>query len=660
MRFSTTPALGSTQNRTYAEALTLLDSLQSNRTISSSISSSTVDMNAHAIPEMLEWTRKAGYAPEDFAKRGLSCIHVAGTKGKGSVCVMVESVLRQYRAGAAGVEGGLEKIGLYTSPHLVTPRERIRIDGAPIAEDLFARYFFEIWDRLEAAAATSAGEPGDSVSAAPRPGYFRYLTIMALHTFVQEGVQSAIMECGIGGEYDSTNILPAEAVSVAAIARLGIDHVGMLGDTIEQIAWHKAGIMKKGVRSFTVPQVPEAQSVLRKRAEEKASILHTVLRIPEDIVLGLQGDFQRDNASLAVYVAAMHLDNMGVRYQAPTVPHGAQAAFPEPFLAGLKSAAWPGRCETRTERNLQWYIDGAHTLESIHVAATWFVSQVQAAIDAGRSPTAIMLIFNQQDRDAEPLLRELLTVMRTLTGSRSFTYAVFCTNAPFTSDAVGGDPLEVQETAARVYRSMDGGAMSMVIPSIEEAVYTARRLKLPGDRIMVFATGSLYLVGGLLKVLDSTFASENFSGRSSPAPCFSSTLKIALSTTKRLPRNEKCPFCKKFFTAPAFEKHLEQYTQDGSDGRPRLPPDGIHVASEIEKMRADKARPSLDMRKKQVPKEDACPFCKKMFTRRGLARHLDRYIRDGTAGRQARSPDGVHVVGEIRKLRAAARRRRLK
>ena len=138
---------GPVNKRSYKDALTLLDLLQSNRAIVSSIGNSSREMNALAIPEMLDWMGKAGYEVGDFAKGGLRCIHVAGTKGKGSVCAMVESILAQYQTkdnqGASGqleTGRGLGKIGLYTSPHLLTVRERIRIDGSPISESMFTKY----------------------------------------------------------------------------------------------------------------------------------------------------------------------------------------------------------------------------------------------------------------------------------------------------------------------------------------------------------------------------------------------------------------------------------------------------------------------------------------------------------------------------------------
>ncbi|RAL62439.1 hypothetical protein DID88_005005 [Monilinia fructigena] len=501
------------KDRSYEDAVALLNTLQSNRAIVSSISNTSNNMNLYAIPEMLEWTRKAGYEASDFSRRGLKCIHVAGTKGKGSVCAMVENILRQYRCEQfeSGVVLGnvkrksLGKIGLYTSPHLMTVRERIRIDGSPISEPLFARYFFELWDRFSDAASTSTTPHPDPMSSETKPGYFRYLTIMALHTFMEEGVESAIIECGIGGEYDSTNILPAEAVTTTAITKLGIDHVGMLGDTIDKITWHKAGIMKNGVPSFTVPQLQDAQSVLESRAKEKDVTLEVVNRYSGfndgTIELGADGEFQKDNASLAMAVSASHLQSLGIQ-DIPTTSEllSLQQPIPDQFLQGLKTIKWAGRCEIMVTGNITWFIDGAHTVDSIKETGLWYTSKIKAE---GAHPPNSMLIFNQQDRHPKPLIQTLLNSLQA-NGCRMFTFATFCTNTPFKSEVIdeGANNLVQQRLASELYKLMDRNPCYVECASIEEAVEVARRVAEDQERFFVLVTGSLHLVGGLMKVLE--------------------------------------------------------------------------------------------------------------------------------------------------------------
>ena len=531
VRFISTISIADAPGRTYADAIRLLNTLQSNRAVVASISNATLsasNKNDDAIPEMLEWARRAGYDVSDFATRGLRCIHVAGTKGKGSVCAMVENILLQYRHEEQEQEQEQEqkqtevrmrvvgKVGLYTSPHLVTPRERIRIDGSPLSEALFTRYFFELWDRFSNAASKSTSAYADPQSSDNKPGYFRYLTLMAFHVFINEGVKTAIIECGIGGEYDSTNILPPDAVSVTAITKLGIDHVGMLGETIGEIAWHKAGIMKKLVPVFSMEQSAEAQIVLNSRAQEKGLMVEYVKRRQDidsrKLRLGLEGDFQEDNASLAIAVARSHLHNLNISAGLSKLDMENEN-IPDKFVRGLETVRLQARCEVRREGNIEWLIDGAHTHDSMLATASWYSSRYRSAQTSSKSPLMTMLIFNQQDRDASSLLKTLLTKVQAENASTSeshhgipfgdgFTYAVFCRNTPFKADVEPGVNLELQEQTSETYQKLNGKSLSMIYASIEEAIDLARKVAENEESLMVLVTGSLHLAGGLIEVLD--------------------------------------------------------------------------------------------------------------------------------------------------------------
>ena len=169
----------------------------------------------------LRFLYQSGMTLHDLDNMGV--IHVAGTKGKGSTCALTESILRQR---------GL-KTGLFTSPHMVSFRERIRINGEPLSKEKFAKHFWKVYDRIVA--------PNDPYD---RPSYFQLLTILALNIFWDEGVDVAVMEVGVGGRFDATNIIRSPIV--CGITTLDIDHTGSLGNTIEEIALHKAGIMKTG------------------------------------------------------------------------------------------------------------------------------------------------------------------------------------------------------------------------------------------------------------------------------------------------------------------------------------------------------------------------------------------------------------------------------
>ncbi|KAJ5480804.1 Folylpolyglutamate synthase [Penicillium diatomitis] len=515
--------------RSYEAAIGALNSLQTNFAIVEELRKSTSreDMNKRSLPETIEWLRRIGYKPSDLDR--LNLVHVAGTKGKGSTSAFISSILSQYTQPANDPSTRtLHKIGLYTSPHLRFARERIKINNEPLTEEQFARYFFEVWDRLDAAA-KAAGE--DPSSLRTKPQYFRYLTLMAFHTYLSEGVDAAVIECGIGGEYDCTNVI--EKPKVAAITSLGIDHTAMLGTTIEKIAWHKGGIIKEGVRAFSAPQAPSAEEVLAERAAARNTPLTVVSQHPDlrpntsQVKLGLAGDFQYTNASVAVAAAAEFLRKTGVAQISENIM---SEPLPEKFKAGLTQARLGGRCETRFEKNVSWYIDGGHTLESIRLAGQWFASRIQvdSSSDVAAKKTRV-LIFNQQTRDSEALARALHeTLSDALQSGTPFTHALFCTNvtykqAGFRPDLVSMNTnaddvelLRVQKSLAAAWNEIDPTAQTQVFGTIEEAVDFARDLAAQERKdmhqdeapVMTLVTGSIHLVGGFLDVIETKPYSE--------------------------------------------------------------------------------------------------------------------------------------------------------
>lgn len=379
-----------------------------------------------SVREMKAYWARLGHTPEDLDR--LNVVHVAGTKGKGSVCAFVASILGRYhRPGAQQQEqeqGQKLKVGLLTSPHLVAVRERIRLGASPLSEAAFARYFFEVSDALTNGPHASTLHPQDAEPAS-RPIYARYLTLMALHVFLREGVDVAVLETGVGGEYDATNIVGHPVAT--GISTLGVDHVFVLGDTVDKIAWHKAGIIKPGpdTANFAVeqPAFPSTEEVLRRRAEEKGADLQ-ILGVDRRLAAsGVQvrpdAAFQKRNASLAVALAEAALrrvDPEGFRRDEDSLPAG--------FKEGIEQVVWRGRCEVKEEEGggLRWHIDGAHTTDSLKMAGRWF-----AGANEGRAGPRV-LIFNQQGRtEAIDFLEGLHAGAKRGDGS-SFDHVVFCTN----------------------------------------------------------------------------------------------------------------------------------------------------------------------------------------------------------------------------------------
>ncbi|OAL52642.1 putative folylpolyglutamate synthetase [Pyrenochaeta sp. DS3sAY3a] len=302
---------------------------------------------------MKEWLHQIGHSAAEI--NSLNVVHVAGTKGKGSTCAFIESFLRVF-----GERTGFpRKTGLYTSPHLIYPEERIRINFQPIARDLFAKYFFEVWDALS--------EDESNVRTLPR--YLQLIALVSFHAFIKEGVEVAVYETHHGGEYDATNVIENPIVTV--ITPLGMDHVKQLGPTIENIAWHKAGIFKRGCRAISSPQEASPANIIRSRASEKGISVQFVendLSLPADAPQ-LKPDVQRMNCSVALAAVRCFLEEK--------LPQNAAPISPSDILRAISQFSWPGRFQLLSEGVYHWFLDGAHNEMSVDKAAQWFIENSQ-------------------------------------------------------------------------------------------------------------------------------------------------------------------------------------------------------------------------------------------------------------------------------------------
>ena len=242
------------------------------------------------------------------------------------------------------------RTGLYTSPHLISVRERIRLGGILISESDFTSAFFFCWRRLRQ---TVLEGP-----AVPAPTYFKFLTVLAFDVFIRSNVQVAIVEVGIGGRYDATNFI--DVPMVCGISSLGFDHLAILGRTLPEIAYQKAGIIKPRVPVVSVLQEAEAMAVIESCARACGSnlwITDTWDNAPSDLKaarLGLEGEHQKANAMLALQLCRTWLREK----------FDLQLA-----KKGLELCRWPGRAQVVPwKQDLTYYFDGAHTPESIQVS----------------------------------------------------------------------------------------------------------------------------------------------------------------------------------------------------------------------------------------------------------------------------------------------------
>ncbi|KAI9495861.1 Mur ligase [Zychaea mexicana] len=499
---------------TYEEAVEKIISTQTNAATLDQLRKLGPRMNDRSLPEMRAYFKRIGYEPSDFNK--LNMIHVTGTKGKGSTSALTQSILKHYPSADKPI-----RTGLFTSPHLVAMRERIRINGEPISEELFAKYTQDVWERLENTKAdTLAHIDTDDARQLLRmmrehpdkPAYFRMLNLVAMHAFMQENVDLAILEVGVGGEYDSTNII--ENPIVCGITALGLDHVNVLGDTIDKIAWHKAGIIKPNTPVIAFEQVSEAMAVIEQRAQEKnapLTILHAKdIEHLKDVKVGLAGVHQQYNALTAVELCRVWLERCrGVKLD---------EAVPEEFKAGLAKVVWPGRGQKLDVRDTQYsdkakdvtyYLDGAHTAESLAVCANWFQETVKEQ-DNGESGSRILMFNCTNGRDGP----RLLDVIAKIQPEVKFDHVIFTTNVTFrkgyTADTknmtvTNADAVAMQKTLADAWKERQpsfGQDKVHVVPTIEDGVgWIADYSKTSPQKVQVLTTGSLIMVGNTLTAL---------------------------------------------------------------------------------------------------------------------------------------------------------------
>jgi dihydrofolate synthase / folylpolyglutamate synthase len=376
----------------------------------------------------LENTFKLAALAGDPQKR-LRFIHVAGTNGKGSTCAMLESIYR-----AAGL-----RVGLFTSPHLVSFRERIQVNRQLIPEA-------EVVRLVEALRA--ANRENDAT-------LFEFATVMALKFFAEHQCDLVIWETGLGGRLDATNIVMPLA---SLITNIAFDHQQWLGDTLEKIAAEKAGIIKPGVPVLTATSEPSALAVIKKIAREKNAPLKIVSRPAGTPAPPLLGDHQKLNAALAL--------------AAVEVLQGQIPVAVEKIRAGLANVHWPGRLQLIEKPGGQKFLlDGAHNAAGATV--------LRAALEKhfpGEKPAFIFGVL--ADKQWPDICRTLAPL-----AARIFTVSVASER---TADA---------KELAKYFHAANPAAAAIACRDFSQALAACK------DAPFVVVTGSLYLVGEALEQL---------------------------------------------------------------------------------------------------------------------------------------------------------------
>jgi dihydrofolate synthase / folylpolyglutamate synthase len=381
----------------------------------------------------------------DHPERAYPVVHVAGTNGKGSVCAMLDAIHRKMD----------RTVGMYTSPHLVFLGERVQVNRRPLTPDELCRYVETVRTHAEAIAAKN---PDDG------PSYFEFMTAAAFLRFKEERVDVALIEVGLGGRLDATNVVQPQ---LCVITSIGFDHMDYLGDTLALIAVEKAGIIKPGVPVVLGRLPPEAEAPIRAIATERHAPVHSVREVfGEDINnyphTRLAGSYQRVNASTAT-LATQVLEKL------LPVTDAARAA-------ALAEVDWPARWQTfPLSGGRTLILDASHNLEG---AQTLDENVANLRRETGRAP--IVLVGALGEHRAKALLDVAARHAREI--------ILLQPNQPRTT------PFEVLERL--VPKNFAGPVRRGLVAEIF-ATPGECALGEPGDTIVV--TGSMYLLGEILE-----------------------------------------------------------------------------------------------------------------------------------------------------------------
>lgn len=396
-------------------------------------------------------------------------IHVAGTNGKGSVCCYLNGILTEHN----------RKTGLFTSPHLVSMCERFRIGGEQMEEAVFVKYFLLVREKLAA-----LKEQKSTVKELPNdyhPSFFEYLFFMAMLWFEDENAEYIILETGLGGRLDATNVIKKPKLCV--ITKIGMDHTMYLGDTIEQIAQEKAGIIKENTALLFYDFDKKVTEIMEKNASLCHSVTYPVKKeditnvkihekyidfcmryeydncvcpLKEEFMIPTVATYQTVNATMAVKASGYLL---GEKWELPLVKKALAKTF------------WEGRME---EVKPDFYVDGAHNEDGIEA----FLEGLKAVGEQN----AVLLFGVNGDKDYEPMIKRIAQsgyfcriVVTKLSGERS------------------ANPKDIAAVFKR-YTDIE----PVITMSVKEAEKACRKV---GGGSRIYAVGSLYLVGEIKELL---------------------------------------------------------------------------------------------------------------------------------------------------------------
>lgn len=414
-------------------------------------------------------------------QNSFKAIHIAGTNGKGSTSAMIAAVLK-----TTGF-----KVGLFTSPHMVSFTERIRVDDVEIEEREVVELTREVREIIESTQRSAPSTQHSAISTEestlnvePRtlnlnPTFFEFVTAMGFLYFKREGVEWAVVETGMGGRLDATNVLAPE---VSVITNISYDHGEFLGETLEEIAGEKAGIIKKGVPVVSSAQEPEAMEVINGKAAEKGTDLFVhekdfFSRAKHMDMYGITFDYEGKERlnDLQVPLCGMHqVENASVAVKALELV-GGKESIPSRFIReGLAHTKWQGRLELIKNRGCSYdfLVDGAHNPKASRTLADslkrYFIPRYEKIV---------LLLGIMSDKDTEGIMAPLLP----LASEIIFTAPDYERAAP---------PQKLAEYAGTL------GFRSRATESVKASIDLAREIAESGpQKTLIVITGSFYTIG---------------------------------------------------------------------------------------------------------------------------------------------------------------------
>ncbi|MBO6157944.1 MAG: bifunctional folylpolyglutamate synthase/dihydrofolate synthase [Firmicutes bacterium] len=396
-------------------------------------------------------------------------IHVAGTNGKGSCCAMLQGILQ-----SAGY-----KTGLFTSPHLVSYTERIRVDKQEISEEDFVRIGLVVKSEIEAMV-----RDGENHCT-----FFEILTAMGFLFFAEQNIDICVLETGVGGRLDATNIVEPPELILTLITSISLDHTKVLGDTLTAIAGEKAGILRPGIPVVLAQNPGEVRETVKSMAqsigapfygtEEKDLVMLDNERKRQNLPAlktPLAGDYQKQNLAAVLCCIRLLRETLEIPDEA--------------LLIGLEETRWPGRMDFRLWHGRTLLLDGAHNPGG--------AMMLRRFLENNCPDSSCVLLFSALGK------KDVTGILRELGECRAIRQAVIT--------AIHGE--DNLDWFAEIWNQTCPDKPCAQVPQLEDAMALACRLadgqgeneQKPG---LVVCAGSLYLIGDILKVLDGGRSNKN-------------------------------------------------------------------------------------------------------------------------------------------------------